>query len=125
LLIVDDEPDMREFLAFTLEEYGATVFVVSSAQEALRALTAVQPDLLISDVGMPEVDGYMLLRQVRSLAPDQGGNTPAIALTAYASQSDRQLALAAGFQQHVAKPVDAAELLEAIAALIDPGKSQS
>jgi len=118
VLIVDDEPDMREFLSFTLEEYGAIVFVVSSSAEALTALSAVQPDLLITDIGMPAVDGYTLIQQVRLRSADQGGEIPAIALTAYASETDVQRALASGFQRHVAKPVDAAALVAAIVALM-------
>ncbi|MEH2175345.1 AAA family ATPase [Nostoc sp.] len=117
ILVVDDDADMREFLPFMLEQYGATVTVVASAIEALTALSQFQPNLIISDIGMPEMDGYMLMRQIRNLKPEQGGTIPAIALTAYAGEIDRQQAIAVGFQQHISKPVDPEELVRAIASL--------
>ena len=117
ILVVDDDADMREFLSFMLEQYGATVITVTSAIEALTALSQSQPNLIISDIGMPEMDGYMLMRQVRSLKPEQGGTIPAIALTAYAGEMDQQQALAVGFQQHISKPVDPQELVKAIVLL--------
>ncbi|MEH2396696.1 AAA family ATPase [Nostoc sp.] len=117
ILVVDDDADMREFLSFMLEQYGATVITVTSAIAALTALSQSQPNLIISDIGMPEMDGYMLMRQVRSLKPEQGGAIPAIALTAYAGEMDQQQALAVGFQQHISKPVDPEELVKAIALL--------
>ncbi|MDZ7954836.1 AAA family ATPase [Nostoc sp. DedQUE09] len=117
ILVVDDDADMREFLPFMLEQYGATVTVVPSGIEALTALSQSLPNLIISDIGMPEMDGYMLMRQVRSLEPEQGGTIPAIALTAYASEIDHQQAIAAGFQRHISKPVDSEELVKAIASL--------
>ncbi|MEH2162186.1 MAG: AAA family ATPase [Nostoc sp.] len=118
ILVVDDDADMREFLPFMLEQYGATVTTVASAIEALTILSQFQPNLLISDIGMPEMDGYMLMRQIRSLKPEQGGTIPAIALTAYAGEMDYQQAIAVGFQQHISKPVDPEELVKAIEALI-------
>ncbi|MEH1975667.1 MAG: AAA family ATPase [Nostoc sp.] len=117
ILVVDDDADMREFLPFMLEQYGATVTVVASAIEALTALSQSQPNLIVSDIGMPEMDGYMLMRQIRSLKPEQGGTIPAIALTAYAGEMDHQQAIAVGFQQHISKPVDPEELVKAIASL--------
>ncbi|MEH2337744.1 AAA family ATPase [Nostoc sp.] len=117
ILVVDDDADMREFLSFMLEQYGATVITVTSAIAALTALSQSQPNLIISDIGMPEMDGYMLMRQVRSLKPEQGGTIPAIALTAYAGEMDQQQAIAVGFQQHISKPVDPEELVKAIALL--------
>ena len=117
ILVVDDDADMREFLSFMLEQYGATVITVTSAIAALTALSQSQPNLIISDIGMPEMDGYMLMRQVRSLKPEQGGRIPAIALTAYAGEMDQQQAIAVGFQQHISKPVDPEELVKAIALL--------
>jgi PAS domain S-box-containing protein len=117
ILVVDDDADMRGFLPFMLEQYGATVIVVASASEALTALSQSQPNLMISDIGMPEMDGYMLMRQVRSLKPEQGGTIPAIALTAYAGEMDYQQAIAVGFQQHISKPVDPEELVKAIVSL--------
>ncbi|MEH2446744.1 MAG: AAA family ATPase [Nostoc sp.] len=117
ILVVDDDADMREFLSFMLEQYGATVITVTSAIAALTALSQSQPNLIISDIGMPEMDGYMLMRQVRSLKPEQGGRIPAIALTAYAGEMDQQQAIAVGFQQHISKPVDPQELVKAIVLL--------
>ncbi|MGF1933673.1 MAG: AAA family ATPase [Nostoc sp. ChiQUE02] len=117
ILVVDDDADMREFLPFMLEQYGATVTVVASAIEALTTLSQSLPNLIVSDIGMPEMDGYMLMQQIRSLEPEQGGTIPAIALTAYAGEIDRQQAIAVGFQQHISKPVDPEELVKAIVSL--------
>jgi CheY-like chemotaxis protein len=122
ILVVDDEPDMRELIFTILEQAGAQVKVATSAIEALAALEPFKPDILISDIGMPEIDGYGLLRQIRRLPPEQGGTLPAIALTAYAGEIDQQQALAAGFQKHMAKPVEPEELVKAIVTLT---KSQS
>jgi PAS domain S-box-containing protein len=118
ILIVDDEADTRELVAFVLEQQGAQVTAASSAQEALTMLPQAQPDVLLSDIGMPEMDGYMLIRQVRQLAPDQGGRIPAIALTAYAGDTNQQQVIAAGFQAHLSKPIDPNVLVHAIAHLI-------
>jgi PAS domain S-box-containing protein len=117
VLLVDDDVDTRNFFAFVLEQAGAKVIAVTSAEAALHTLTQTKPDLLLSDIGMPEMDGYALLKQVRSLPPEQGGTIPAIALTAYAGELNQQQALAAGFQRHLAKPVEPDELVEAIIAL--------
>jgi PAS domain S-box-containing protein len=122
ILVVDDDADMREFLCFMLEQYGATVTSVASAREALTTLRQSPPNVVISDIGMPEMDGYMLMRQVRSLKPEQGGNIPAIALSAYAAEIDYQQAIAAGFQQHISKPVEPEKLVDAIALLINEKK---
>lgn len=119
VLVVDDEPDMREFLAFVLEDYGAQVQVVTSALEALDVLPQVKPDIVLSDIGMPEVDGYALIRTIRAMPPEQGGQIPAIALTAYAGEADQTQALAAGFQKHVAKPVEPDKLAAIVASLAD------
>ncbi|MFH7027987.1 MAG: PAS domain-containing protein [Heteroscytonema crispum UTEX LB 1556] len=118
ILVVDDDADARDFLSFLLEEYGAIATVASSAAEALTLLPQCQPDLLVSDLGMPEMDGYSLIRQIRIMSPQQGGKIPAIALTAYAGDSDREKVLAAGFQKHLPKPVEPDELIEAIADLL-------
>jgi PAS domain S-box-containing protein len=118
ILIVDDDPDTREFFSFVLKEAGAIARTVASAREALLALPQFQPDLLMSDIGMPEEDGYSLLQQVRQLPPDQGGRIPAIALTAYASDEDRNRALITGYQAHLSKPIEPARLVEAIAQLL-------
>ncbi len=118
ILVVDDEEDTLELLVFSLEQYGAQVRSVVSATEALEVLVQWQPDLLLSDIGMPEVDGYMLIRQIRSLPSEQGGHIQAIALTAYAGQLNQQQILAAGFQRHVTKPVDPVELAAVISDLV-------
>jgi CheY-like chemotaxis protein len=120
VLITDDDPDSCELIAVVLEQSGARVTTVASAQAALSALIQAPPDLLISDIGMPEMDGYMLIQQVRALPADRGGKVPAIALTAYASEFDQQKALAAGFQSHLPKPVDAEALVRAVAYWIQP-----
>ena len=118
VLLVDDEPDTRELIAFILEQCGAVVTQAASAVEALRVMPQFQPNLLLSDIGMPEVDGYMLMRQIRAMSPEMGGTIPAIALTAYAAEVDYQQAIAAGFEQHITKPVEPAKLIRAIANLI-------
>jgi CheY-like chemotaxis protein len=125
-LVVEDETDARELITLTLEQHGAVVTGVDSAAAALAALEsqledgADRPpfDVLISDIGMPGAGGYELMRRVRSHADERVSRIPAVALTAYARAEDRLQALRAGFQMHVPKPVDAAELTTAIAALI-------
>jgi CheY-like chemotaxis protein len=114
VLVVDDDADMRDYLACVLQQSGAEVAVVTSASEALDALQKTQPDVLLSDIGMPNMDGYMLLRQIRNLEPENGGQIKAIALTAYAAEYDRQLARAAGFEMHIPKPVEPERLIEAL-----------
>lgn len=118
ILIVDDEPDTRELLAFVLEQQGAQVTTATSAYEALLMLPQAKPDVLLSDIGMPDMDGYMLIQQVRMLAPEQGGQIPAIALTAYAGDMNQQQALAAGFQKHVSKPIEPEKLIQMIFSLM-------
>jgi len=115
ILLVDDEPDTREFQAFLLEQSGARVIAVTSGLEALQALEKFIPNVIVSDIGMAEMDGYMLLQQVRSRPSNQGGMIPAIALTAYAAEADQQRALQVGFQTHLTKPVEPEELVRAIA----------
>ncbi|MEJ1930261.1 PAS domain-containing protein [Nostoc sp. NIES-2111] len=118
ILLVDDQADVREFFSFALEQCGATVTTAASAIEALDVLARSKPDVLLSDIGMPQIDGYMLLRQIRKWLPEQGGQIPAIALTAYAGEIDQNQAIAAGFQKHIPKPADAAQLAQAIAQLL-------
>ncbi|MFO0579929.1 MAG: ATP-binding protein [Polyangia bacterium] len=117
LLIADDDADSCEFLAFLLRQRGATVHIARSAQEALEKLQQELPDLLISDIGMPQEDGYALIQKVRALPPERGGLTPAIALTAHGRAQDRIRALVAGFHSHVVKPVKPAELIVVVAQL--------
>ncbi len=118
LLVVDDEPDARDLVAFVLEQQGGEVITAASADEALLLLPRANADVLVSDIGMPGMDGYMLIRQVRALAPEQGGRIPAIALTAYAGDTNQQKVLAAGFQKHISKPIEPEDLVQAIAQLI-------
>ncbi|HEX7176604.1 MAG TPA: PAS domain S-box protein [Pyrinomonadaceae bacterium] len=122
LLVVDDEQDTRELLKAGLGRYGAEVTAAGSAAEALEAVRAAVPDLLISDIGMPGEDGYDLIRRVRALSAEAGGRVPAIALTAYARVEDRMQALRAGYQMHVPKPVEMAELVAVAASLVRRGK---
>lgn len=117
VLVVDDEPDARDLLIAVLGEYGAEVTAVATASVALESLKQLQPNVLVSDIGMPGEDGYALIRKVRALDAEQGGRIPAVALTAYARAEDRKQALLAGFQLHVPKPADPAELAAAIANL--------
>ena len=114
VLIIDDEPDSREFVAFVLEEAGASVTTASTASEGFLMLTRLLPDVLLSDIGMPDMDGYMLMQQIRSLPPEQGGQVKVIALTAYAGDFNEQQALQAGFQQHLTKPIDPEQLVKAV-----------
>jgi PAS domain S-box-containing protein len=118
VLIVDDEPDTREMLKIGLAQCGAEVKVTGSVAEALEALVTDVPDLLISDIGMPDEDGYELIRRVRELPVECGRKVPAIALTAYARVEDRMQALRAGYQMHVPKPVELAELVAVAASLV-------
>ncbi|MBD2126620.1 PAS domain S-box protein [Microcoleus sp. ZQ-A2] len=118
ILVVDDEADMRELALTILEDYGAKVRVAASAMEAFTMLDQFKIDVLICDIGMPQVDGYMFMRQVRQRSPQAGGEIRAIALTAYASEVNQQQALAAGFQKHVAKPVEPNKLVEVIATVV-------
>ncbi|MEA5624287.1 PAS domain-containing protein [Nostoc sp. UHCC 0251] len=118
ILIVDDDADTRDFLHFLLQQNGVLTTVTASATEALAAIVKTVPDLLISDLGMPQMDGYSLIRVLRAMPKEEGGEIPAIALTAYAGESDRNQVLAAGFQKHVAKPVQPTELLSSIVDLL-------
>jgi signal transduction histidine kinase len=117
ILVVDDEPDTLEFLSFFLSEQGANIQAVESVAEAIAYLNSTIPDLIISDLGMPDRDGYNLIQYVRSLPPQNGRNIPAIALTAYATEKSRAQALQAGYQIHLSKPTDTTKLLQAIATL--------
>jgi PAS domain S-box-containing protein len=116
ILVVEDEIDSRNILTFVLEQEGAEVIPVNSANAALQALNQSLPDLIISDIGMPEMDGYTLITQIRALP--QGKNIPAIALTAYAGETDRQRSLDVGFHKYLSKPINISELIDTIMQLI-------
>ncbi|HEX8118031.1 MAG TPA: response regulator, partial [Pyrinomonadaceae bacterium] len=120
VLVVDDNADARELLALVLGRAGAEVTAAASAAAALELLRQAEVDVLISDIGMPAEDGYALIGQARSLTAGRARRPPAVALTAYASEADRRRALAAGFDAHIPKPVEPAELVSVIAGLVAP-----
>ncbi|HEX3725743.1 MAG TPA: ATP-binding protein, partial [Pirellulales bacterium] len=128
VLVVDDEQDTRDLVRRVLRECAAEVFTASSTREALEVLAHQRPNVILSDIGMPHQDGFELIRRIRSLGPECGGDVPAAALTAFARPEDRRRALLAGYQRHVAKPVEPAELVAVVAALAasesDRGNSQ-
>ncbi len=117
VLAVDDEADALRLVKRVLEDCGARVLTAASAEEAMDWVVRARPDMIVSDIGMPGEDGYAFIRRVRALAPEQGGRTPAAALTAFARPEDRTRALRAGYQSHIAKPVDSAELAAVVASL--------
>jgi signal transduction histidine kinase/DNA-binding response OmpR family regulator len=118
ILVVDDEPETRELLAYLLEQCDVRVSTAASAREALSLLSERRFDVLLSDIGMPETDGYALIREVRALPASQNGAIPALALTAYARSEDRTRVLKAGFHNHLAKPIEPGELLVVMATLV-------
>jgi len=117
VLVVDDEADTRELIGEVLKECGSEVITTRSVEEALAALEQHKPDILISDLGMPDEDGYSLIEKIRALPSERGGDIPAAALTAYARAEDRMRVLRSGFQFHLPKPVDSAELVTVVASL--------
>jgi hypothetical protein len=117
VLVVDDDLDARTLFTRALEQYDARVTAVASAGAALTALERWKPHVLVSDIAMPQESGYVLMRKIRGLPPEQGGTVPALALTAYAGASDIKLALSAGFSAHVAKPIEPVGLALAVADL--------
>jgi CheY-like chemotaxis protein len=121
-LVVDDADDARELIETALTQYGADVVAVSSAAEAYRLITADpsqwRPDVMVTDIGMPGEDGYSLIHRVREWERGRGAYIPAVALTAYGRVEDRVRALNAGFQMHVTKPVDPAELAAVIVSMV-------
>jgi CheY-like chemotaxis protein len=117
VLLVEDDHDNRDVLRTLLEQHHAVVTAVGSGKEALEMLPNVRPDVLLSDIGLPDLDGYELIRRIRELEPATGGRLPAIALTAHASSEDRTKALRAGYQAHLTKPVEPSELVATIVSL--------
>jgi CheY-like chemotaxis protein len=117
VLVVDDEPDSRELLAELLQEAGMLVDAAASVAEAFDALMANRPDVIISDIGMPYENGYAFLRNLRQVLPEDGGTIPALALTGFARPEDRERAFAAGFNLHLAKPIQIERVLQALSEL--------
>lgn len=111
ILVVEDDPDARELMQAVLEQRGAIVHAADSVAAAFELFVRQRPDVIVSDIAMPEEDGFALVKRVRTLAPSEGGETPIVALSAYAAKSDRVRALAAGFTQYLHKPVDFEELV--------------
>lgn len=118
VLVVDDEHDTREILSVMLTRYGAEIRTAGSAGEALEVFSQWRPDVLVSDIGMPVEDGYALIKKIRALPPENGADVPAIALTAFASAQDKKIALAAGFQRHLAKPIEPVALAKNVALIL-------
>lgn len=118
VLVVDDEPDARELLRRVFERCEANVLIAGGAHEALELLQQKRPHVIVSDIGMPGLDGYEMIRLIRALPSTSGGQTPAIALTAFARSEDRKRAMLAGFQQHIKKPVETVELVASVASLL-------
>nr|MBA3503241.1 response regulator [Deltaproteobacteria bacterium] len=117
-LVIDDEADARELLRSVLSEVGADVVTAACVDEGLAQAKAIKPDVIISDIGMPDRDGYELIREIRALPAGDGGKCPAIALTAFARSEDRTRALIAGYQVHLSKPIEPHELVVTIASLL-------
>ncbi len=122
VLVIDDEPDARALIKVVLERNGAKVTTASTAQSGLEALQRDRPHVILSDIGMPGMDGFAFIAELRRLPAQQGGSTPAVALTAFARGEDRRRALDAGFQMHVPKPIESPELLAVVAGMARLGR---
>ncbi len=125
VLFVDDDPDVLQLVKLILTNAGALVSTAGSGQQALDLLSTVRPDVIISDISMPGFDGYQFIDHVRKLSPEDGGLTPAIALTAHSRTKDQAKALAAGFNHHLAKPMRALQLIAAISEVVDKSGRRS
>jgi CheY-like chemotaxis protein len=121
ILLVEDDPDTREVLSLGLALAGARVESVGAAREALDAMQQQVPDVIVSDIGLPDEDGLSMMRRIRTLSPEEGGRVPAVAVTAYTLVDDADEARRAGFQEHFRKPVETGELFERVAALAEEG----
>jgi CheY-like chemotaxis protein len=119
VLVVDDEADARELMRMVLRSSGADVMAAACAEEAFEQVEQWHPDILVSDIGLPGDDGYVLIQKLREREAQRGRSMPAVAVTAYARAEDRTRALAAGFQVHMAKPLDPADFVAAIAGLVN------
>lgn len=117
IMVVDDETDAIELVKKIMESRGATVKTCTSGQECLECVPDFKPDVIIMDIGMPDMDGFILIGKVRALSAEWGGRTPAVALTAFARSEDRRQAMLAGFDVHVAKPVEPGELVAVVSRL--------
>ncbi len=124
VLVVEDDRDARDLVCRILEECEARVVPAGGVKEALAVFSESRPDVIVSDIGMPDEDGYDLIRQVRALPPDRGGRTPAVALTAFARPEDRHRVLLEGYDAHVAKPIESAKLIARIAELLSSTTSR-
>jgi CheY-like chemotaxis protein len=120
VLVVDDDPDARDLLTMLLEAAGAEVYAAGSANQGMEQLLTKPIDVLVCDIGMPEMDGFTLMRSIRALDDPQKSEVAAVALTAYARLEDRMEAIHAGFQNHLPKPVEATELLAVVRSLATP-----
>jgi CheY-like chemotaxis protein len=125
IMVVDDEPDTRDGLAMVLLAAHADVVLAESAFSALRLLRTARPDIIVSDINMPDGDGYQLMRMVRSRTQEEGGWTPAIALTGHVDPLDQTRALLAGFQVHLAKPIGALDLMITIKSVVANARNRS
>jgi CheY-like chemotaxis protein len=125
IMVVDDEPDTRDGLAMVLLAAHADVVLAESAFSALRLLRTARPDIIVSDINMPDGDGYQLMRMVRSRTQEEGGWTPAIALTGHVDPLDQTRALLAGFQVHLAKPIGALDLMITIKSVVASARNRS
>lgn len=119
ILVVEDDPDARELMQAVLEQRGATVLTADSVATALELFEQKIPDIVVSDIAMPEEDGFALVKRLRALGPEKGGNKPIVALSAYAAKSDRVRALSAGFNHYLHKPVDFEELVATIVSVAE------
>jgi CheY-like chemotaxis protein len=120
VLVVEDDRDTRQMLTFIFEQTGADVVAAGSFNEAMKAYRELPPNVVVADIGMPDYNGYALISRMREEDRELGRTTPAIALTAYTSEADRQQALSAGFQKYMAKPFEPAELIANVVDLIRP-----
>ncbi len=118
VLVIDDDRDARELIHKVLAQHQAEIITAANAMEGLSILQSQMPDVVISDIGMPEKDGYQFIREVRRLPAIHGGETPAIALSAFAHSEDRTRAMMAGYQVHLSKPVESNELIASIDSLV-------
>jgi CheY-like chemotaxis protein len=118
VLLVEDDDDTREALRLALVSRGALVTAAAGAKEALAAVQRALPDVVVSDIAMPDEDGYAFLRKLRSLKPERGGRVPAVALTAFGSREARELSRECGFHYHLEKPIDPAKLADVLLGLV-------